>query len=51
MLRSKAANPPIKPPRTNEFNVLPYQRTTAAPTINTKATAAALINYLHSGNL
>src|SRR5437660_8503646 len=43
MLRSKAANPPINPPNTQEFSMLPNQRTTAAPAISTNATATAFI--------
>nr|BBH95639.1 hypothetical protein KTA_38380 [Thermogemmatispora argillosa] len=43
ILSSKAANPPIRPPSTQEFKVFPNHRTTAAPATSTNATAAALI--------
>jgi hypothetical protein len=43
MLISKAASPPIKPPSTQELSVLANIRSTAAPTMSTNATAAALI--------
>jgi hypothetical protein len=46
MLMSKAASPPIKPPSTQELSELANTRITAAPKINTIATAAALINIV-----
>src|SRR5712691_4333277 len=48
MLSSKAANPPINPPTTQELSVLPYQRTTAAPAMSTNAVATALIDQLQT---
>jgi hypothetical protein len=41
---SMAANPPIKPPSTQELSVLANIRSTADPKISTIAKAAALIN-------
>src|SRR5258708_18249153 len=41
---SKAANPPIKPPSTQELSVFANIRSTTAPIMSTNATAAALIN-------
>jgi len=46
ILMSKAASPPIKPPSTQELSEFANTRITAAPTINTIAAAATLINIV-----
>src|SRR5713101_9744340 len=50
ILSSNAARPPISPPITHELSILPNQRTTAAPTMSTNATAAVLITISFFGD-